>query len=307
VGFEAFLLILLVAFLAGGIVVFLRSRPKKKQRTDTLYTDALDALLKGDDHKALLKLRDVVKQDSSHVNAYLQMGNIMRKKAPQQAIKIHQSLTVRPNLSETVMIDIHQALAQDYRAIDNYRRAKEEAEIILKAQRRNLWATEFLLELEEEQKNWPDAAQLAKLSQRIRDTEDKNQLARYQLYEGLDYLEKGKRADALSAFQKAGKLDANYGLPHKYIGNIYEEERNLIKAISSWETYATLDSENGKEVYGKIESALFDMGRFSEIEQFYRRLLTADQHNLSAFIKIRQTYWWKKAIAMKQSHWWIMH
>ncbi|NQV38627.1 MAG: hypothetical protein HQ509_11565 [Candidatus Marinimicrobia bacterium] len=285
-GFDTFLLILFFVFIIGGVIVFLRSKPKRKQRTDSLYTEALDALLKGDDRRALLKLRDVVKQDSYHVNAYLQMGNVLRKKAPQQAIKIHQSLTVRPNLSDEMTIDIHQALAQDYRAIDNYRRAKEEAELILKVQRRNLWATEFLLSLEEENSNWAEAAQLAKLSQRIRNTDDKNQLAQYQLYEGLDLIGQKKKSEALSAFQKASKLDTSYGLPHKYIGDIYEEDRDLIKAIASWEKYAMLDIENGQEVYGKIESALFDLGRFSEIEQFYRRLLEKDRSNLSALSKL---------------------
>lgn len=281
-GFDTFLLILFIGFVIGGVIIYIRSKPKRKQKTDILYTEALDALIKGDDRRALLKLRDVVKQNSSHVNAYLQMGNILRKKAPQQAIKIHQSLTVRPNLSQSMIIDIHQALALDYRAIDNYRRAKEEAEQILKIQRRNLWATEFLLSLEEENANWTEAAQLAKLSQRIKNTEDKNQLARYQLYEGLDYIKNDKKAEALSAFQKAAKLDPSFGLPHKYIGGIYEEKRDLIKAIASWEKYAMLDVENGPEIYGKIESALFDLGRFSEIEQFYRRLLENDQSNLAA-------------------------
>ncbi len=285
-GFDALFLIVLLLVVVVGVVVYVQRKPAHKHQLDSLYTEALDALLKGDARRALHKLRDVVKQDSSHVNAYLQMGNILREKAPQQAIKIHQSLTVRPNLTDEMKIDIHQALAQDYRAIDNYRRAKEEAELILKVQRRNLWATEFLLNLEEENRNWSEAAQLAKLSQRIRSTEDKNQLASYQLYEGLDLLESGKKSDAITAMTKATKLDPDYGLPHRYIGDIHEEDRNLTKAIASWENFAILDKDKGKEIYSKIETALFDLGRFSEIEQFYRRLLEKDATNLAAVSKL---------------------
>ena len=51
-------------------------------------------MVRGDKGRAVRLLRDVVKQDSDHVRAYLQLGNIMRDDHPQQAIKIHQSLPV---------------------------------------------------------------------------------------------------------------------------------------------------------------------------------------------------------------------
>lgn len=281
-----------IILLALGVIVIIMlgslvfSRPKRKPQTDNLYTDALDALIKGDSRAAVLKLRELVKQDSNHIMAYLQLGNILRDTAPQQAIKIHQSLTVRPNLSESMKIDIHQALAMDYRTISNFKRARVEAELILKKQRRNLWATEFLLSLMEETRQWDAAAQYAKLVQKILNETNPNQLARFQLYEGLDLLEQGKKSEALSACQKAAKMDAGFGLPHKYIGNIYEQDRDLLKAIASWEKYASRDKVNGPEIYAKIETALFDLGRFSEVEQFYRRLLEKDSGNLAALSKL---------------------
>ena len=77
-------------------------------------------LVRGDSDNAIRLLRDVVKQDTNHLDAYLQLGDILREQGnSQNAIKIHQSLTVRPGLDEKLQIQIHQSLAQDYLSIND--------------------------------------------------------------------------------------------------------------------------------------------------------------------------------------------
>ena len=122
-------------------------RKKKIPRINSLYTDALNAMVNGDLSNAIALLKQVVKQDSNHVRAYLQLGNILRKENPEQALKIHQSLTVRPNLSRDIQVDIHIALAEDYGFISNYKKAIEEAKLVLSIEKRNLWALNFLIKI----------------------------------------------------------------------------------------------------------------------------------------------------------------
>ena len=84
---------------AGIFLFFSPFRAAKKPKTDTPFTEALNAMVRGDKRRAVRLLRDVVKQDSDHVRAYLQLGNIMRDDHPQQAIKIHQfSLLLHLNI-----------------------------------------------------------------------------------------------------------------------------------------------------------------------------------------------------------------
>ena len=98
-----------IALIGVFLIIFL-FKPKKKRRTESIYTNALNAMVRGDTRTALSNLRDVVKQDSEHINAYLQMGNILRQdNNGQAAIKIHQSLMVRPNLNNEIRLDIHKA------------------------------------------------------------------------------------------------------------------------------------------------------------------------------------------------------
>ena len=82
-----------MAIIAVGVWLFFLYKPQKSPRTDNIYTEALNAMVRADKTKAVSLLRDVVKKDSDHVDAYLQLGNILRDSNPQQAVKIHQTLT----------------------------------------------------------------------------------------------------------------------------------------------------------------------------------------------------------------------
>ena len=78
-----FLPVVLGLIAAAAILFYLFYKPQQKPHTDTLYTDALNAMVKADKATAINLLRDVVKQDSDHINAYLQLGNILREDNPE--------------------------------------------------------------------------------------------------------------------------------------------------------------------------------------------------------------------------------
>jgi len=261
--------------------------PKKQQRTESIYTHALNAMVRGDTRTALSHLRNVVKQDTNHINAYLQMGDILRgEDNAQAAIKIHQSLTVRPNLSNEIKRDIHKSLALDFKQLGHITKAMGEAEMVLKLDRKNLWANEFLLKIFEQQREWDKAMQTTKAIQKLKQSRDPSQIARFLVYQGMEKLEKGQLKEAESQFQKAVKTSPEFGLPYLRLGDVFAENRDLVKAIENWEKFALLNPEEGRLVYSKIESALFDLGRFSEVEKFYERILEKDPSNLNALTKL---------------------
>jgi len=242
-------------------------------------------LVRGDSQNAIRLLRDVVKQDTNHLDAYLQLGDILRDEGnSQNAIKIHQSLTVRPGLDDKLQIQIHQSLAKDYLSLNEISLAKKEAEMILNIDKKEFWATEFLLDLAEKSHDWAQAANLIKTLDS--NNSDITRLARFKVYEGMGKFENDDRKGAEQCFNKAIEIAPNFGLPHLYLGNLFSENRNLVKALEHWEQYALLDLKNGSSIYSKIESALFDLGRFSEVEKFYQRALKNNPRNLDALAKI---------------------
>ena len=259
---------------------------KKSPQIDTLYTDALNSMVKGDNLKAINILKQVVKQDSNHVRAYLQLGNILQNDKPEQAIKIHQSLTVRPNLPSDLQLDIHRALATDYSIIGDNKNATKEAQKILTLEKRNLWALMFLIKISEQDHNWDQAAFWTKKLRKVSGRKNINDEAKFDVYRGLDCLKNGLIDEAKKLFQKSIKVSPSYGPSYRYLGDTYEKTRDLVKAVENWKIFAEKDIENGQSIYGKIESALFDLGRYSEVEKFYRKILDLDSSNFEAIIRL---------------------
>ena len=280
-----FIIILIVVII--GVLTFFYFQPKQQAKTESIYTDALNAMVRGDKRTALKHLRDVVKQDTNHVDAYLQMGDILREEGnAQAAIKIHQSLTVRPNLKNDVKLHIHKSLALDYEQLTQLAKARREVELLLKLDKKNLWANEFLLALFEKQRDWDKATQISKTLQKVKKLQDSNQIARFLVFKGMDRLEKGKIEESIKIFENAIKTAPEFEKTYLCLGDLYLEKRDLVKAIDNWEKFALLNPENGRMIYSKIESALFDLGRFSEVEKFYERIVDKDPSNLSALTKL---------------------
>ena len=283
---ELFIILsILVIAIGTSLFFYYKKKPLIKTNSNKLYTEALNMLVRGDSQNAIRLLRDVVKQDTNHLDAYLQLGDILRDEGnSQNAIKIHQSLTVRPGLDDKLQIQIHQSLAKDYLSLNEISLAKKEAEMILNIDKKEFWATEFLLDLAEKSHDWAQAAHLIKTLDS--NNSDITRLARFKVYEGMGKFENDDRKGAEQCFNKAIEIAPNFGLPHLYLGNLFSENRNLVKALEHWEQYALLDLKNGSSIYSKIESALFDLGRFSEVEKFYQRALKNNPSNLDALAKI---------------------
>ena len=283
---ELFIILsILVIAIGTSLFFYYKKKPLIKNNSNKLYTEALNMLVRGESQNAIRLLRDVVKQDTNHLDAYLQLGDILRDEGnSQNAIKIHQSLTVRPGLDDKLQIQIHQSLAKDYLSLNEISLAKKEAEMILNIDKKEFWATEFLLDLAEKSHDWAQAAHLIKTLDS--NNSDITRLARYKVYEGMGKFENDDRKGAEQCFNKAIEIAPNFGLPHLYLGNLFSENRNLVKALEHWEQYALLDLKNGSSIYSKIESALFDLGRFSEVEKFYQRALKNNPRNLDALAKI---------------------
>ena len=282
----AIIFILILCISSLGVYFFYGGRAAPKTKSDDLYTKGLNFLLKGDDKRALELFRQVVKQNSNHINAYLQLGNILRKENAEQAAKIHQSLTVRFNLPIPTQVDIHQSLALDYQEMERLDLAKYEAEQVLRLDNSNIWGLEFLLEIAERTENWDMASQLTKKFKKYVNKKNKKKLSRFDIYQGLKFKKDGKVDESLSFFRKAIKLCPENGLPFKYIGDIYESSRDLVKAVENWELYALKEQMNSHKVFKKIESALFDLGRYSEVENFYRRVLENNPKSIEAVIRL---------------------
>ena len=276
----------ILAITAVGFWVFFKFKPEKQKKTDSLYTNALNAMLRADKRKAIAILRDIVRQDSDHIDAYLQLGSILRDDDPQRALKIHQMLTVRPSLDRNIRIEIYKSLAMDYEIIGDLKRSKREAEQILSLDKQNQWALSFLLNLGEKLKDWDYVEDKAKKLQKITGDYNDEELAKYLVLRSEEKIKGNEFEDAESILNNAIKQAPEYGLPYKYLGDIKMAKRELVKAVEYWEKFINFSPEESHKVFDNMESALFDLGRYSEVEKFYRKVLEKDSTNIVGSLRL---------------------
>ena len=96
-------------------------------------------------------------------------------------------------------------MALDYAEIENYKRAKIEAEMVLKTDKNNLWAYQYLLQISEKEHKWDEAKRLAEKIQKLSGTKDVRQLSKIHLQAGIEDIESGDNKKALQNLNKAIK------------------------------------------------------------------------------------------------------
>jgi lipopolysaccharide biosynthesis regulator YciM len=257
-------------------------KPSKSKHSNNTYTEALNAMLLSDKRKAISLLSNIVKKDSSHIDAYLQLGNLLRDEEPVRAIKIHQMLTVRPNMPKETKIEILKSLCLDYEKTSELSKAKSEAEKIVEIDKANQWANSFLLSISEKMEDWDYAELKAKELQKIKGFNESINLSKYTLKKGLEYFKINNMTEAETLFRKAINESPNFGLPYRYLGDIMHLNRDLVKAVEYWEKYMDLEPIESANVFDRIETALFDLGRYSEVEKFYRKVLDKNSDDVNA-------------------------
>ena len=143
-----FTLLILVIFV-GGISYFLfQYKPRKKAQVKDLYSEGLDMMVSGHLRAAYNAFKTIVQKDTENINAYLKLGQVVREgKNPEQALKIHKSLTLRKQLSLYAKLELHKNLALDYLVLSRYHDSIAEAEKVLDLDKRNEWALEHLLNI----------------------------------------------------------------------------------------------------------------------------------------------------------------
>ena len=278
----SYITIVAILVLVALWLAYFYLKPSKSKHTNNIYTDALNAMLLADKRKAISLLSTVVKKNSNHIDAYLQLGNLLRDEEPDRATKIHQMLTVRPNLTKETKIEILKALALDFEKIGELSKAKNESEKILKIDKSNLWATTFLLSIAEKIEDWDYAEKIAKELEKLKSYRGTINLSKYILEKGVKHLKNNELVEAESLFRKAISDSPDFGLPYKYLGDIMHLNRDLVKAVEYWEKYMELEPIDASSVFDNIETALFDLGLYSEVEKFYKKVLDKNPDDVNA-------------------------
>ncbi len=257
----------------------------KRKDSTTLYIEALEHLVDGKTDLAITKLREVIQLDSSNVNAYVLLADILRKRnIIDQAIKIHRSLTIRQRLTKEQKILIQTSLAKDYLDLGKTRLARESTKKILEYDRHNNWAADFLVRLAEEENDWKNADDLLSSIEKSSGNMDARRHARYRMMIGRSKESEGDLKGAKEDYKQAITFDQTYADPYLYLGNLHEKSGDLEPALEHWRKFAELAPSAAKQVFERFERALYQLGRYGDVEEFYRHIMVKNPNDMDALI-----------------------
>ena len=286
---------ILIPVIVGVILLFLwiwvGRRKSLKKSYFSPYTEALSALIDGDKIKAMNNLREVVKVDTDNLDAYLKLGDIYREYGTYpQALRVHQALTIRKELSNYQKLSMWKSLLLDYRMMKDWDNAIIQVENILELDKNSQWARKELLEIYKRKGDWDGAVDAAKRLQKQKKQKDTETLALYQVQQGLEQREKGEEREARIRFKKALKTSSECAAAHYFIGVSYLKEKREKEAVEAWRKFVQTDPKHAYLVFDKLEEVLYDLGNFEESQKIYEEILDLDSGNVSAMAALSDLY-----------------
>lgn len=288
-----YLMVFLILFLISILLYLLYDRYFKKTKISdsALYTDALKDLLDGKQESAFGKLRQLVAEDTSNIDAYLRLGKILRENnRTERALQVHKDLTVREDLGPDNKIAILRELFLDYELLDDKDMAQSALREIIDISPRDYWAYVQLLKMQESTADWEEAFETASKLLKLEANKSKKPLAKYKYHLAEQFLKKRDYHKCRVLFKEAVSLDPTFELPYLAIGDSYLEEERFEDAVNIWNKLIDVVPSKGHLVIDRLKKTLFDLGRFGDIIIVCKTILENSNDNLPVRYAMAEFY-----------------
>ncbi len=263
----------------------------KSKTSSDIYLEALKDLLDGHQEKAFGKLREVVAEDSTNIDAYIRLGIILRENnKPKQALQVHKDLTLRSGLPADIKVEILKQLYLDYVDLKEFDTAEAALKELVDVKPKHRWALIKLLEIQKEQAKWDEAYDTAVRLLKIEENKSKKPLASFKYQMGDQLFKKREYHKARVLFKEAIGFDPHFVDAYLAIGDSYQEEERFEDALNFWNKMISNVPHQGHQVIERLKKVLFDLGRYGEINKICENILAHSPKNLTARLCLAEFY-----------------
>ena len=287
--FQIILIIALVVVAAVFAYYYFFRKEEEKQKERDVYVQALKYLAENDSRRAIEKLKETVRLDTTNVDAYIKLGDLLREQGlVNNAIRIHKDLTLRGTLTQDEQKKIWFSLGKDYwkagklESAENYfTKLKSDTEYLPRV-------IPFLIMIYDKTGKYGQAYDLLKDSGLHKEEKYKHRMALYRTLQGMEKMESGEGKEARVLFKEALKLDPEFVAPYLYMGDSYIKEERQEDAVRVWTDYCQKYPNRSYVLFSRLEKALYEQGYFNKIEELYENILKRDADNVHALIALSQ-------------------
>ena len=249
--------------------------PRAPEDADEALRGALLAVLDRDLEEAEELLSAAVQLDSSGVEPYLALARLYRLRGEiGRAIRVHQNLLLRQDLTREQSVAALADLAKDFRRGGFLQRAIASYDEVLAHDPRHEGALRALVALLQDVRDYDRAIEmsrrLAKLGADLRDVPSEAEL----LVKSAEAAHAEGRSDvARKALKRALRKDRDLVAAWIALGEIEAERGRTKAALAAWSKVPTLDRKAGARVYARLEATYAAADRARDFETYLEKLI----------------------------------
>jgi lipopolysaccharide biosynthesis regulator YciM len=249
------------------------TRGSEAFRASAHFSQGLNYLAAGQPHLAITELQKVAREDEDAVEVRQVLSHLLREAGQvEKAMKLHQALLARPDLTRGERAYTLAGLGTDYRKAGFLDRAASVYQEALEIDPNNLHALAGQQKLYEEQRQWRDAYDVRARLARLRKSDDGLVLGHLQAEMGLAAMRAGERVFAEACFKTALGLDPRVFPAHLGLADLLID-REPARAAAVLENAIKAAPERAYLTFDRLVRAYDACGQAARFEQLCENLM----------------------------------
>jgi len=283
-----FILLLMVA--AGGTLYFYYFRTQEKTaKQDQSYLLALKHMAENDNRHAIEKFKESVRENSDNIDAYLKLGDILRKEGlAKNAVRVHRDLSLRAGLSEEDKLKIWFSLGLDYWQLNDSEMSENYFKKLINHNDYKLQTIPYLIKVYEQTGRYKEVVQIIKNNRLDKNEKYKTKLILFQVLEANDLAESGDWKGARVLYKEALKKKPDCVMASLFIGDSYVKEERFDDALQVWTDFCVKYPQLSYVLFPRLEKTYFDQGSFNKIQELYETILKAAPENVYTYTALAE-------------------
>lgn len=241
---------------------------------NSAYVQGLNYLLNEEPDKATEVLVRIVEVDPDTIELHLVLGSLFRRRGEvDRAIRIHENIIARSNLSEALRIQATLELGRDFLKAGLLDRAEQLFRSLLQRGENEKDVCLHLIDLYQHEKEWSRALEIATRLVHLDSASWRSRVAQYQCELAETAIRQQDLERALQRLESAIQADANCARASLLKGKIYQQQQDYRSALEAYKQVEEQEPGLLNEVIGSIEHCYEKLGTREQGREFVNDLI----------------------------------
>ncbi|WP_026958000.1 lipopolysaccharide assembly protein LapB [Aliagarivorans taiwanensis] len=246
-----------------------RGQQHQATQVSKQYVEGLDLLLSNQSEEALDRFIELLQVDDEAIDTHLALGNLFRQRGEvDKAIRIHQNLISRQNISIEQRNLAQLQLARDYLAAGLFDRAEKIFRMLLEEPEQRATALSELLNIYQQTRDWRMAIDVARKISAKDKPEITNDVAHFYCELALEAERAGDLPQAKKHLKKALSVDIDCTRASLHLAQLLVEEKDDKQALKVLNRVPEQDPEMLLEVVPLYQAICERLGQQSHYRDF---------------------------------------